>query len=316
MRRICLVLSLLLAATVPARAQLRFSESTIDLGEVRAGAPASCRFRFENVGTTSIELVDLERSCGCMQPVWHEKRLEPGQAGTIEMNFRTLGQPEGRRTWNATLLQRVGSEIRRQPLIVTATIRNEITIEPSQAAITVTTKVMVPLLLVDHRARPLKIVDVTTKAAGVRIATVTIGPDKTAIRLFVDASGMAPGQHDEVLAIRTDDPAYPLLEVPLTVTRPETPAVTWSPEWTAIVLAPGQKQASALVQIRSEKPLVVRSITASEPGMTCTWAAGDEGTTVRIRVDRETFRSRALLPYVHVNTDGPMIDIPVEVRLE
>ena len=316
MRRICLALSLLLAATGSARAQLRFSESTIDLGEVRAGAPASCRFRFENVGTTPIELVDLERSCGCLMPVWHERRLEPGRAGTIEMNFRTLGQPEGRRTWNATLLQRVGSEIHRQQLIVTATIRNEITIEPSQAAVTVTKSMMMPLLLVDHRDRPLKVIDVTTKAAGVRIKTATLNADKTAIEVFVDASGMTPGQHDEVVAIRTDDPAYPLLEVPLTVTRPETPAVTWSPEWTAIVLAPGQKQASALLQIRSEKPLAIRSIVASEPGLSCTWAAGAEGTTVRIRVDRETFRSRALLPYVHVNTDGPPIDIPVEVRVE
>jgi hypothetical protein len=316
MFRTCLAFSLFLAATGSARAQLRLAESTISLGEIRAGAPASCRFRFENAGTTPIEMVDLERSCGCLSPVWHEKRLDAGQTGTIEMNFRTLGQPEGLRTWNATLLYRTGAEIRRQLLIVTATIRNELVVEPSQVAVVVQKSIEQEIVLTDRRDRPLRVVEVTTKAAGVRIAKRSAHADRTVIRLRFDAAAMAPGQHEDVLAIRTDDPAYPLLEIPLTVTRPEKPAATWSPEVPEIVLAPGQKQATALVQVRSEKPLAIRRIESSEPGLSCTWATGDQGTTLRLRVDRATFRGQRLAAYVRLITDGPPISIPVFVEVE
>ena len=316
MRRICLALTLFLAAATSARAQLRLSESTVGLGEIRAGAPASCRFRFENAGTTPIEIVDLERSCGCLTPVWHEMRLEPGGTGTIEMNFRTLGQPEGLRTWNATLLYRIGAEVRRQPLNVTATIRNELVIEPSQVAVFVQKSIEQEITLTDRRDRPLHVVEATTKAAGVRITTTRSIPDKTTFRLFIDASALTPGRHDEILTIRTDDPAYPALEVPLTLTRVVKPAVTWSPEVPEIALAPGQKQATALVQVRSEKPLVLRGIESSEPGLSCTWATGDEGTTVRIRVDRATFRGQGLVTHLRLLSDGPPISIPVFVQFE
>jgi Protein of unknown function (DUF1573) len=316
MSRICLALSLLLATTTSASAQLRFAESSINLGEIRAGAPATCRFRFDNVGTTPIELIDLERSCGCLMPVWHERRLAPGQTGTLEMNFRTLGQPEGLRSWNATLVQRVGDETRRQALIVTATIRNEISIAPSQVAVLVQTSVEQTLVLTDRRDRPLNVVDVTTKGAGIRIATSKSGPGKTTIRLVFDAAAMTPGQHDEVLTIRTDDPAYPSLEVPLTVTRVEKRTMTWSPELPEVVLAPGQKQATALVQIRSEKPLAIRAIESSEPGLSCTWGVSDDGATLRLRVDRSTYRGQSLAAHLRVLSEGPPISIPVLIEAE
>jgi hypothetical protein len=316
MRRICLVLSLLLAATTSASAQLRFADQVIDLGEIRAGAPASCRFRFENVGTKTIELIDLERSCGCLMPIWHERRLEPGQSGTLEMHFRTLGQPEGLRMWNATLVQRIGDETRPCPLVVTAKIRNELAIEPSQLAVVVQTSVEQTLVLSDRRDRPLNVTDATTKGAGIRVASAKSGPGTTTIRLVFDAAAMTPGQHDEVLTIRTDDPAYPSLEVPVTVTRVEKRTVTWSPELPEIVLAPGQKQATSLVQIRSEKPLAIRTIETSDPGLTCTWAAGEEGVTVRVRVDRAAYRGQSLAAHLRVLSEGPPISIPVLVQAE
>ena len=316
MTRTGLALALLLVATASARAQLRFVDDVIDLGEVRAGAPASCKFRFENVGTKTIELVDLQRSCGCLMPVWHERRLEPGQTGTIEMNFRTLGQPEGLRVWNGIVVQRIGGELGANMVAVFAKIRNEIAIEPSQVSVVVQTSVEQTLVVTDRRDRPLKVVDASTKGAGIRVASTQSESGKTTIRLVFDAAAMTPGQHDEVLTIRTDDPAYPSLEVPVTVTRVEKRTVMWSPELPEIVLAPGQKQSTALVQIRSEKPLAIRGIEASEPGLTCTWAASDEGVTVRIRVDRLTYRGQSLAAHLRVLTEGPPISIPVLVQVE
>src|SRR5262249_38381168 len=151
---------------------------------------------------------------------WHEKRIDPGQTGSIEMNFRTLGQPEGRRSWNATLLYRDGTELHRQSLIVSATIRNELVLEPSQVAIAVQKSIEQEIVLIDRREKPLKVLKATTKAAGVAIAT-RAAPGRTTIRLVIDAASMTPGRHDEVLSIRTDDPSYPELEVPLTLTHLE-----------------------------------------------------------------------------------------------
>jgi hypothetical protein len=309
-----LVISLIAA---PLPAQLVCEPPRHNLGEVRGGQPASCEFRLRNGSEAPIEIVDLERSCGCLIPEWQSKRLAPGESGQLKMRFRTLGQPEGERSWIATIVFRVGGETRRQSLTVSAIIRNDIVIDPPQLALYVQDKLTQEIVLVDRREKPLQVTEATTTATGVRIVTDTTKPGRTTLRLTADAAALTPGRHDDFVRIATNDPAYGVLEVPLTLIRVEKPRVTWSPETPEVILAPGQKKGSVLVRLRSEKPLAIERAEGSEPGISCTWAAGDDGTvTMRISVDRESYRRQSLQAAVRLHGAGESVAVPLLIRVE
>jgi hypothetical protein len=301
----------------PLHAQLVCDPPRHNLGEVRGGQPASCEFRLRNGGDAPIEIVDLERSCGCLVPEWQAKRLAPGESGQLKMRFRTLGQPEGERSWIATIVYRVDGETRRQSLTVTAIIRNDIVIDPPQLALFVQDKLTQEIVLVDRREKPLQVIDATTSASGVRIVTDTTKRGRTTVRLTADAAGLTPGRHDDFVRIATDDPVYGVLEVPLTLMRVEKRRVTWSPETPEVILAPGQKKGSVLVRLRSEKPFAIERAEGSEPGITSTWAVGDDGTvTMRISVDRESYRRQALQAAVRLHGAGEVVAVPLLIRVE
>src|SRR5262245_12621183 len=107
--------SLLLAAasmllgTAEADAQLHFSKPVVDLGEIRSGPTRQHSFSFTNEGSRPLEILEVNRSCGCLAPRLDKRRLEPGESGNLRMEIRTLGQPDGPHAWTAQIRYRDGS---------------------------------------------------------------------------------------------------------------------------------------------------------------------------------------------------------------
>ena len=125
--RLLLTIAVLTGTPTLGSAQLRFTQPTANLGELRGGPVAQHRFDFVNDTATPIEVHDLRVGCGCLRPVLEKRIYQPGEKGTLLMHIRTLGQPTGERTWQAFVKYRQGAKEGETLLILAAKIANEVT---------------------------------------------------------------------------------------------------------------------------------------------------------------------------------------------
>lgn len=294
--------------------QIAIEPASLDLGEVKGGTTAVAAFTLVNRGSAPAVLVDLERSCGCVEPVWTNRTLAPGEKQSLTVKIRTLGQRDGPRTWPLVLVTKAGGALERRAFEAKATLKNDIVLDPPQVALYVAKSTEQLITLVDRRDRPLRVLAWEMKAPGVRVERLSADGGTTRFKVSVDAALLAAGRHDHVLSLATDDPTYAKLEAPVTLTRVVAPRVTWSPETPEVIVAKGQKTASVLVTLRPEAGRSIDSVDTSEEGVTCTWAQNDSGAAVRVRVERDRFRGVQTL--IRIVSGGEVIEAPILVRVE
>ncbi|MBI3821847.1 MAG: DUF1573 domain-containing protein [Planctomycetes bacterium] len=305
-------LVLILAFPALADAQLRFTQLTANLGELRGGPVYQHRFDFVNEAAEPITITDIRLGCGCLQPVLDKRTYQPGEKGMLLMNLRTLGQPNGSRTWQAHVQYRQADRTAEVALIVAATIRNEVTVEPSIVALTVETTLKQELTIKDHRATSLKVVSVLASSPAIRVHLHPTDGGVTKVTLEVSRSALTAARQEEMLNIYTDDPNYRHLQVPITLIRANRAEVSASPDKVEI-----RGAGSQLVRLRAlgDKAIRVGSAEADQPGITCTWAAGPgNDATLRIRVDPAKAASGNAVVRVQLIEPAMVLAIPVVLR--
>jgi hypothetical protein len=305
------IIALLLLPICPALAfaQLNFVAPTGNLGELRGGPVYQHRFDFVNESPSPIEIIDFRLGCGCLQPVLDQRVYQPGEKGTLLMNLRTLGQPDGPRTWQAQVAYRQAGKLLETPLIVAAKIRNEVTVAPSIIAMTVETTLRQELTITDLRTPPLKVVIVLASSPAIRVELQPAANGVTKAIIEVSGAALAAARQEEMLNIYTDDPYYRHLQVPITLTKANRPAVSASPDKVELVGG-----GSVLVRLRSSNDQAVRveSAVADHPFVRCTWAAGPgNDATLKIALDPEGNGPPIGSTNVRVRAGGTVLTIPV-----
>lgn len=82
-------------AGVPAAAastdapSIKFADPVFDFGRIKSGETAKHLYYFTNVGNAVLEVPNVHPSCGCTTAGEWTKRLEPGQTGTIAIQFNS-----------------------------------------------------------------------------------------------------------------------------------------------------------------------------------------------------------------------------------
>lgn len=305
------VLSLCLLFIIPqiTSAQLRFIQPTADLGELRGGLVYQHRFELINDSSEPIKITDIRLGCGCLSPVYDKRDINPGEKSSLLMHVRTLGQPEGPRTWQAHVQYRQGNKQQETTLLIGAKIRNEVTIEPSIIAMTVETTLKQDLTITDRRALPMKIANVLASSPAIKVNTQSLGNGVTKVMLEVSGAALTRARSEETLNIYTDDPYYRHLQVPITLTKAVRANVVASP--TSLELVGG---ASQLVRLRAlgEQAVRVDKIECDHHAIKCTWAPGPgNDATLKIAVQSAEAQTRVR---VHVGTN--VLTIPVLIRKE
>lgn len=304
-------LVLLLCLSIPANAQVVVAP-IVDLGDIRGGVTVNARFELVHRGESegNLELLDLERSCGCVAPVFEKRVLAAGERTTLVIKIRTLGQTEGPRSWPMTLVVRQAGAIQRHRLEARGVIRNEILLEPAQVSLHVVKTITQEIRLTDRRTSPLVVRSWTIDHEGVRVERLDSPMGVFRFQLIAEGSKIPVGRKDCVLTLSTNDPVYERLEVPVTLVRIAKPRVTWSPETPELILAPGQSIASTLVTLRGA---TIDAVEASD-GLTCIWSATESGAAVRVRGPREAFsRVQSAL---RVRVADETIVIPILLRAD
>jgi hypothetical protein len=318
MNRFLVPIVFLLAAG-QADAGLRCLPLSIDLGEVRGGPPRQVRFDLVNDGKETIEILELRRGCGCMDPRLDRRTLLPGEKAPLLVDLRTGGQSNGPRSWNLRVRYRDGDTVREELLVVSATIRNEVTVNPSILALFVQGALRQELVVTDLRAKPLKVTSVETSSPALRSSVQPQANGSTRIVLDVSAAELREGRQDALVNIYTDDPLYSPVQVPVTLTRGAKPTVSVSPSQVDTQVSGAQPVSATLVRLRPAEgqKVAIESLESDDAGVTCTWAAGPgTGATLKVQVDVRKLEDRPGPRLIRVRLSEPASDVltvPVEI---
>jgi len=291
MRRLSVLVLLTLAA--PLRAELRIEPPTADLGELRGGPVHEQRFELANTGTTPIEIIGVRRDCGCLEPALEKRTLAPGEHAALGFRIRTLGQPEGPRTWQAWVQYRDGGELKEIRLALRATVRNEVTVQPPALALYLEKSLQQEIIVTDRRTPGLHLTAAYASTPAVKATLLPQGDGVTRVVLDVSAADLGVGRHEATLALYTDDPYYREFQIPITLERAGKPAATATPSVVRVRPSATQPLSSHLVRLRpvAGRRALIDTATPSDPGLACTWAAGpDDAATLKVQVDTRRVR--------------------------
>lgn len=310
----CGAIAALMVSVTMARADLHFPEPVVDVGEGRCGAPLSHRFGFLNCGSAPVEILDVKASCGCLTPRLAQRVFKSGEKGFLVLEINTLSQEEGPHNWTCQVTcQSAGKRIE-IPLQMKGRIIAEVTVRPAVLTIYTDNAAGHELVLTDRRPKPLTLTGMAGSSSRLKpqlLEETRNEQGHTIRRIRLDVAADYPeGRHDEVVTLVTQDALYRELRVPVTVIKRTRPRVTATP---AEVASPTQ-----LIRLRDrqDQKVVVETITADDPAITCQWAAGpDTQATLKVRIDPSRLAKDIPNPILRVQISQPvreMLIIPVK----
>jgi hypothetical protein len=318
--------ALLVLAAPAARADLSFANPTVDVGEVRSGAPLRQRFAFVNQGPGTVEIADLHTSCGCVKPALEKRAYAAGESGEVMLEVLTLSQPAGEHTWRMQVAYRAGGEPRQAELSLTGRVVAEVTVQPASLVISTEGTASHEITLTDLRDRPLSVTGVHSSSphltGGVRRSGVDGAGHRAITVALALGAGCPPGRHEETVVLLTDDPQYRELTMPVTVVKRAKQAVVASPASVSLAATAGAAVPSRVVLLRpgGDEAVAVERVEADHPAVTCTWAAGpDTCATLRVGIDRAKLPADGLNATIHVHISKPApatVEVPVTCRVE
>ncbi len=217
----------------------------------------SVDFHFRNQGREIVTITSLEPSCGCLSPQLSSTQIEPGQVGRITLPIRTVNEPAGLREYMVNVYYEDP-----QPRTVSITWRvqlpeKKLLIEPRVLMILgdVVGDEMLPIRISDFRpgrtSTPLRITEVLTAPAAIEasVGGQTAGDDVSETTVNVRFShNLPPGKHRGLITVRTEDPDYPSLHIPVIAGRPEPGMeglLKASPEMGRVVIRRNKPEESA-----------------------------------------------------------------------
>ena len=206
---------------------LVFEQYLVNLNEVPPLPLLEGKYRFTNRSNRVVTIKELKPSCGCLNPRLEKRVYQPGESGQFSVRVETAGEEPGPKDYFINVSYE-DSRPRQVELSFKFILpERKIVIRPRallfyQLGTGATRR---EIVVTDFREQTLKIVDIACKSpfvsAGVTHAgTTPFGHYEMRISVTV-ADGIPPGKHETLLKLKTDDPDYPVLHVPLWIHGPD-----------------------------------------------------------------------------------------------
>jgi len=213
------------AEPAPQRPGLVFHQLMVDLGKVPPRPVVGARFRFTNRGERPVEITELKPSCGCLKPRLAKRVFQPGEVGEIILPVQTPNQQPGEQEYRVHV-HYTDPEPNQKTLTFRVTLpEQQVTVRPRALIVYQfgdgdTTR---ELDVVDAPKLGLKLTGATCDLEAV---TVQLGASSTdefgnpQHTVAVTVPGSLPfGRHRGVVSITTDHPRYPVIRVPMIVSK-------------------------------------------------------------------------------------------------
>jgi hypothetical protein len=311
-------LGLLVAGSV--RADLHCAAPDSQVGEIKSGAPLTFRYQVVNRGRGAVEIIQLRTSCGCAVPHLEQRLLSPGDTAEVVLVVNTLAQGAGDRAWSVTLVYESEGQPEELRLTLRGKVVSEIRVEPTSLNVVTDTTVPQQVQVTDVRAQPLNVTAVHSSAPWLqaRLDEPMREANHLVQNVQVEISSECPeGRHDEMLHLVTDDPAYPDLQVPVTVTKRNRARVRAFPVEVDLTGSGPGPLPPRLIRLSTadEQTVEVERVEVDDPAVSCKWAAGPgPNATLRVVVDGSRIGPEGVHTQVHVQLRGPTAEtltIPV-----
>lgn len=211
------------------RASLVFQQYLVNLREIEPTREATADFAFTNTGRRPVTITALEPSCGCLQPRLDKRTYAPGESGIFSTRIQTATEKPGPKEYTITVRYSDPTPRETRLTFKVTLPERQIVVEPrglmvyqfGEAA-----PVEREIMVTDLRGRALL---VTSAQASTAWATARVaGSDEDAnghhrTRIVVTVREDVPaGVHHGHVTIRTTDPEFSQLVVPLSIERRET----------------------------------------------------------------------------------------------
>lgn len=93
-------------------AEMKFTETEYDFGQINQGDKVDHTFKFTNSGTQPLVITNAKGSCGCTVPEYPKDSIQPGQSGEIKVIFNSAGKKgKQHKTVTLTTNTEAGAEI-------------------------------------------------------------------------------------------------------------------------------------------------------------------------------------------------------------
>ncbi len=74
-------------------AEITFDNTVHDFGDILSKTKNTCEFKFNNTGSSELVIGDIKRTCGCTVFELSKKNYEPGESGTIKVQYSASVKP-------------------------------------------------------------------------------------------------------------------------------------------------------------------------------------------------------------------------------
>ncbi len=217
-----IIIGVALSAQNAAQAQLTFDPPSIDLGDVKAGQVFAQQIKVTNTSSTSITVSELKASCGCIRPVLEPTTLVPGATGILKLDINTLASNPGPTTYGIKLRYPETNQLKEQQFIITGRVIQEIVVTPT--AITSYGEKPRPqtITIYDKRGTPLRPVKLERTSPYLNVEWIQPASADPQPQFALQVSvreDLPTGRHDFEVIIHTNDSAYPVLRIPISVIK-------------------------------------------------------------------------------------------------
>jgi len=247
-----------------------------DFGTVPWGTTLTHRFNFTNIYAVQMQIMkEPDVSCGCVKIVKYSQKLEPRETGYIEIEM------DGRRFQGAkavTIQVRFGPKFQSTALLqVRAFGRTDVTLNPGQVSFNRVALGQSPAKEIDIQytgnVPNWQIMEVDTLNAPNVKATLSKLTMQKGIGYRVSVSlkpDAAVGNLQEQLLLKTNDPASPILSVPVTGTVVAPLSVVQGAQVKLDPIPVGQEVVRNIM-VRGEKAFQITKIEGEGDGLKVTY---------------------------------------------
>lgn len=249
--------------------RIQFANSVFDFGRIVNGTVVKHQFAFTNTGTQTLEISQVQASCGCTTAGEWSRRVEPGKTGTIPVEFHSAN-------FNGTVSKvlSVASNDRTQPSVVLqvkGTIWKPIELNPQFAMLNVIpdsgSNAVALITIKSNMEQPVTLQAPQCNNPAFAVQLTTNQPGREFV-LRVESVGVTNlGNTFGKVTMRTSVPEAPILEV--TLYAAVQAAVTVSPSQLVLPTGPLTARQTQYVNVRGmwKQPLAVSEPAINVPGV-------------------------------------------------
>jgi hypothetical protein len=247
--------------------KIQFAAPVYDFGRARSGDPVKFSYIFTNIGDAALELSNVQPQCGCTAAGEWTRKVEPGQTGTIPIQFNTASYSQAvlktitvacnDKTQPVVVLQLKGTVWKPIELVPPYSVLN---IMPDAAAATTVVRI------INNMEEPLELSAPEASNPAFRAELKTNTPGKEFQLTISAVPPLNPGTLQGKVTIKTSATNSPTVEVPFWA-NVQAPVMVLPPQ---LMLPPAQQTNKALpsvtVQNNSTNALTVSDATINVPG--------------------------------------------------